>query len=150
MAKYKVLAARDEEISAGFIWLTACPEFETGHSVLKLKNKDTGASISVEIKKIDSNFIKNYNAKETTTNIVEGNNYLIIPEWYRKKLKINSTKLEVELEIKSHCFEFIGEYCASLSYPQVNVRQSSLLGLIGLVLGIAGFILGIVPLLRNC
>lgn len=107
-----------------------------GRTIVKITNSSTGLKTYCEALQIDANFRNKYNQPGRYP-IEERTNAIVISKWYRDKLGIKNTQDSVDLIISSKN-SFYWDFLLTINHPQVIVRQSAWLGLIGIVLGLVG------------
>lgn len=133
--KLTVFASLAEDINNGWVWF---PESITPNRVVvKVRNLGNGRSVYCEALPIGTNFILRYNRSDNTIGIKSSDSCIVLNEWYREKLGIQSTQSEHDFEITSADNPY-GQFKASLSHPQIVVRLAMQLAFVGLVLGIIG------------
>ena len=115
--KLKVFASLSEDINNGWVWV---PENLFGkRTVVQIKNRNSRKVVFCEALQIGENYLKRYNTNDRTHRISDKNSFIVISEWYRKKLGIPETQTEIELGV----LEFL---CQSFMLPQRglnNVRR---------------------------
>lgn len=139
----KVFAATAEDIHQGWVWLHL-PGIEP-RSIIKITNIEKDKSVYCEALQIDKNYLNHYNVKCGNVKrfkIDDQNRTIVINNWYRKKLEIDDTQCNVELEIAESMIKWHGKIMACFHHPQIIIRQSAWLSVISLILGILGFITG--------
>ena len=145
MKKYRIYASVTEESKEGWVWIS--PSDNLTSEFVKIENPESGKSIICERRIIDKNYIKNYNSRESTINIKNDGNVLILNDSFRTKLGGIPTQSEVSLEIKD-ANGLIEKYIfASLHHPHPFVRIGIKLGVISVFLGVIGLTLGIIGIL---
>lgn len=131
--KLIVFASLSEDINNGWVWL---PEaFIPKRIVVKVQNLDNKKCVYCEALPIGNNFVKRYNNADGTYKIEDPNSCIVLNEWYREKLGIDSTQIEQKFKVTLADNPF-GHFRASFSHPQIVVRLAMELALIGLILGI--------------
>ncbi|MBD3843599.1 MAG: hypothetical protein IE909_17320 [Campylobacterales bacterium] len=134
--KYTFYASLHEDIDSGSIWISnysgKC------RAIVKIKHLDNKKSVYCEALKIENNFLNRYNGgnrKELKSDVQA----IVANQWYRTKLGIASTGNEESIEIK----EINNKLCiiyatirACLQHPQLIIRLSTTLGLLGVALGV--------------
>jgi hypothetical protein len=133
--KLRVFASLAEDINNGWVWL---PESVTPKRVVvQVRNLGNRRSVYCEALPIGTNFITRYNHAGNTIAIENSGSCIVLNEWYREKLGIQSTQIEHDFEITTADNPY-GHFRASLSHPQIVVRLAMELAIVGLVLGIIG------------
>jgi superoxide dismutase len=135
--KYRVYAARTEEIGAGWVWIGKPPA--SSRCIVKITNRQKHATVICEALQIDKNFLNGYN-RCGRIRIDQPDSAIVINAWYRHHLGEIPTKSEQELTI-TPCN--IGQIRACLQHPQVVVRLATWLGIISVVLAVVGVVLGV-------
>ncbi len=139
---YKIYAALSEEINLGEIWLND-PSIKK-RSVVKIINQSNNKKTFCEAKIIDDNYIKTYNADPKRYPLNKTEFAITMNQWYRDLLEIESTPLNVNLEIEEiKCW--FSKLRAYIQHPQENVRFSAWLGILGFLIGIISFVISILP-----
>jgi hypothetical protein len=131
--KLKVFASLSEDINNGWVWLPA--SIVPKRIVVKVQNLDNKKAVHCEALPIGNNFTTRYNDATNTNKISDSNSCIVLNEWYREKLGIDSTQTEHEFRVITADNPY-GHFRASLSHPQIVVRLAMELGFIGLILGI--------------
>jgi len=135
--KLLVYASLAEDINNGWAWL---PEKIVGQrNVIKLKNSDSGKSVFCEALQIGDNYLARYNDGGRTNKIKNKSSSIVLNEWYRKKLGIETTQKEYSFEVEVVDNPW-GHIRASLHHPQIVVRIAVELAILSVILGIAGII----------
>lgn len=137
----KVYAAREADAHQGWVWLYR-PDLPA-RGVVCIVNPANKTKVHCEALQIEGNFLESYN-QGLRFPIRNPGSSLVIGGWFRAKLGIE-TQEDVELQIH-HCRTWLGRFMACADHPQVVVRVSAWLGLVGLVLGVIGLVLGIISL----
>ncbi|MBM5203073.1 hypothetical protein HYN74_22695 [Vibrio parahaemolyticus] len=139
---YYVLASLAEDINSGWCWIKGSEV--SNRSLVQIKNNTNGKSVVCEVLSIDLNFEKKYgdsNASQTNKNLLNTSNVVLMNAWYREKLGIDKTQSSQDLQIS-----FVTKWCvgkrikACTMHPQVAVRLSTWLGLIGIFVGTVSLI----------
>ncbi|MEF1165243.1 hypothetical protein QTO13_28895, partial [Vibrio parahaemolyticus] len=134
---YYVLASLAEDINSGWCWIKGSEV--SNRSLVQIKNNTNGKSVVCEALSVDRNFEKKYgdsNASQTNKNLLNTSNVVLMNAWYREKLGIDKTQSSQDLQIS-----FVTKWCvgkrikACTMHPQVAVRLSTWLGLIGIFVG---------------
>jgi hypothetical protein len=141
---YKVYAALSEDINSGWVWV-AHPEVPS-RTVVRIVNQSNGKDIYCEALAIEPNFVSTYDSAGGTCPIKGAANAIVINAWYRMRLGDIRTQSSYDLTI-SPAENLWGRMQACIQHPQVVVRLSTWLGILGLCLGIVGVGLGILPFL---
>ena len=138
----KLFAALHDDKDQGWVWL-----HDTQlrvRCVVKITVPESGKSIYCEALQIDDNFLKTYNQSPRFC-ITDPASSLVINYWFRAKLGGLGTQSDVLLTIKP-CKGWWGKIKSCIDHPQIVVRISVWLSLIGLILGIVGLVLGVLSL----
>ncbi|WP_229620772.1 hypothetical protein [Vibrio parahaemolyticus] len=139
---YYVLASLAEDINSGWCWIKGSEV--SNRSLVQIKNNTNGKSVVCEALSVDRNFEKKYedsNASQTNKNLLNTSNVVLMNAWYREKLGIDKTQSGQDLQIS-----FVTKWCvgkrikACTMHPQVAVRLSTWLGLIGIFVGTVSLI----------
>ena len=134
---YYVLASLAEDVNSGWCWVKD-PNI-SNRSLVLIKNNINGKFIVCEALSIDSNFKKKYGNSISSLNNIKkpaSSNVILMNAWYREKLGINKTQSNYKLQI-----EFVTKWCigkrikACTMHPQVAIRLSTWLGVIGIFVG---------------
>ena len=156
MEKYLILPALNAESLETWVW---CRDAREHKGFVVIKNKTSGKKITVYQRRIDENFIRNYNKRvteiinekkedSTTTSSQtpleipkdESQNCLIINEFYREQLDMNTGLYkETELYIKKANW-WNKLWMLFKPHPHPTVRIASYVALVALILGIIPFI----------
>jgi hypothetical protein len=138
--KLTLFASLAEDINNGWVWVPE--DIVSERTVVRIKNKDTKKVVYCEALQIGSNYLKRYNTNDRTHKITEKGRSVVISEWYRKKLGISGTQVDVdfEIEVKDNPW---GHLRAALHNPQIVIRLAMELALLSVVLGAIGIYLGI-------
>jgi len=137
--KLKVFASLSEDINNGWVWV---PESLVDERVVvRIKNKESGKVVFCEALQIGNNFLSRYNTNNRTHPVTDIDGSIVINEWYRKKLGITVTQTEVKFEVTKKDNPW-GHLNATLQHPQIVVRLSMELAILGFVLGLLGTYLG--------
>lgn len=147
MARFKIYAAKTEDVSQGWVRLGG---LKLPHrSVVKLKASDTGKSVYCEVLSIDDNFIDDYNRPGGgRIAIKDAQQYVLVAaEWYRTHLGLKTgDEAEIEVTIDNG---FCGRVHACLHHPQVVVRVATYLGILGVALGALAVVLALIPFFQK-
>ena len=143
--KLKVFASLSEDINNGWIWVPESLVDE--RTVVRIKNKKSGKVIFCEALQIGENYLKRYNTNDRTYRIIDKGGSIVMSEWYRKKLGITETQIDIDFDVvkKDNPWSHLR---ASLHHPQIVVRLATWLSGIGLLLGVIGLFLGIASIRR--
>jgi hypothetical protein len=133
---YTIFAALSDETNERWVWFR-CPPFPT-RTIVKVHYPKTGRTIFCESRKIDPNFLEQYNGKEHTLKIQNECEALVISKWYRNALGGFETKGKVDLEITQSKCRTWGSLRASCNHPDISVRVGTRLGVLGTWLGFVG------------
>ena len=106
--KFKILASMYSESMEGWIWTNYNKPCTNGY--ILIKNPLNGKKVKCFKRMVDPNFLKRYNEDGKRCKINEGEDVIVMNEYYRNKLEI-TTKSEHELILKKICF---------LQYPFLN------------------------------
>lgn len=140
---YQIKPALFEEALENWIW-TNDESFPNGF--VKIKNTTNNKIIVVFKRKIEENFIKNYNSKEHTIKISNDitNPIIVINEFYRNRLKINKNEEHI-LEIsKANFFNKIIN--SNINHPNPSISLAYSITMISLLLGLISIILCVISL----
>lgn len=137
--KYKVLAALQDELNQGWVWITNSGL--DSRSIVKITNLKNKKYVYCECLEIEDNYIFIYNNPPRET-INKRESVITISAWYREKLGGIKTKTNHELEIRS-ANNWHGKLRANLQHPQVVVRMAALLAIISIGLGVLGVCLSL-------
>jgi len=137
--RYKVYAAAVEDINSGWVWVSE--RAVSSRSVVKILNVDTKKSVYCEALAIDENFRKWYHS-DGRFEITPTEDAVVLNQWYRNKLGEIATQstYDLSISVRDDC---VGHLWACLQHPQIVVRLSTRLGLLGLLLGAIGVWLGL-------
>jgi len=131
--KLRVFASLAEDVNNGWVWL---PEsIVPKRVVVKIRNLDNNKSVYCEVLPIGKNFAARYNRAGDTIEIENSVACIVMNEWYRDKLGIQSSQTEHDFKVTTADNPY-GHFKASLSHPQIVVRLAMELAIVGLVLGI--------------
>ena len=142
---FRIYAATRDDINSGWVWLTL-PDLPQ-RAIVRIENCATGKAVYCEALRIDENFLHIYNRSRRVP-IYGGTNVLVANEWYRSRLGDIATQSEVELEVSNRSDDLGSYLCAAWNHPQVIVRTSIVLSVIGMVVGFVGVVLALVALYR--
>ncbi|HIF9184590.1 TPA: hypothetical protein ACX6PV_001551 [Photobacterium damselae] len=139
---YYILASLAEDINSGWCWIKGSDVLN--RSLVQIKNNTNGKSVVCEALSVDRNFEKKYRGSISflaNKNMLDSSNVVLMNAWYREKLGINKTQSKLDLQIS-----FVTKWCvgkrikACTMHPQVAVRLSTWLGLIGIFVGMVSLI----------
>lgn len=139
---YYVLASLVEDINSGWCWIKGSDV--SNRSLVQIKNNTNGKTVVCEALSVDRNFEKRYGdsiSSKTNKSILDKSNVVLMNAWYREKLGIDNTQSKHDLQIS-----FVTRWCvgkrikACTMHPQVAVRLSTWLGLIGIFVGAVSLI----------
>jgi hypothetical protein len=146
---YTVFAALAEQTNEGGIWFRS-PDLPT-RTLVKIYNPATGRSTFCYSRRLDSNFVREYNDRPHTVKIKNPDRAMVISEWYRQALGIRSTsffsKQDVPLTITPQRLETWGALRAACHHPDIVARIGTRLGILGTWLGLVGIAAPILDLL---
>lgn len=137
--KYRVYPALENDVDSSRIWIGG--SLLDVRSVVCIVNIKTQRKVYCEGLKLDKNYLNKYLAADTNK-IVDSTIAVCMSLWYRKKLGIEGSNVDAELEIEVSN-SWIGRIWSCLVHPQVVVRVAVLLGLLGLLLGGLSAALGV-------
>jgi hypothetical protein len=126
--QYEVFAALHEESASPWVWLST-PSFPS-RTLVRIRHERK--SVWCDYRLIDKNFVTVYNERENTRKIQEPASAIVISDWYRSRLGVEtgkSVRLEVvacdnwwcELNLYRHHPDRIGRLAASLGILSVLV-----------------------------
>ncbi|HIF5590173.1 TPA: hypothetical protein ACX3CV_004615, partial [Vibrio parahaemolyticus] len=139
---YYVLASLAEDINSGWCWIKGSEI--SNRSLVQIKNNTNGKSVVCEALSVDRNFEKKYGdsiSSQTNKDLLGKSNVVLMNAWYREKLGIDKTQSSQDLQIS-----FVTKWCvgkrikACTMHPQVAVRLSTWLGLVGIFVGTVSLI----------
>jgi hypothetical protein len=130
-----------DDIQAGVVWLQL-PTLKS-REIVKITSSKNNRQIYCEALQIEENFLRTYN-QSPRIHITNPKKSLVISGWHRMLLGDLKTKQDADLKI-TPCNSCWGKLRACMQHPQLVVRISTNLGLIGLGLGILGLVLGVLP-----
>ncbi|WP_335922605.1 hypothetical protein [Shewanella algae] len=139
---YYVLASLAEDINSGWCWIKGSEI--SNRSLVQIKNNTNGKSVVCEALSVDRNFEKKYwdsISSQTNKDLLGKSNVVLMNAWYREKLGIDKTQSSQDLQIS-----FVTKWCvgkrikACTMHPQVAVRLSTWLGLVGIFVGTVSLI----------
>lgn len=136
--KLRVFASLSEDINNGWIWL---PEgIINERIVIRLKNVNSGKTVYCEAIAMGVNYLARYNENKNTVKIYDYQKAIVMNEWYRKKLSIPSTQIDIEFDVtkKDNLWGYLR---ASLHHPQIVVRLAMGLAIFSFILSILGIFL---------
>ena len=145
MTKYVIRPTLAEEALEPWVWATS--EINTSNGFIKIENPLNGNKIVVFKRTIDENFIETYKNKPRTIPINSTGNYLIINEYYRKKLQVGSGN-EIDLLVKNaNWWDKI--YFMHISHPHPTVQYANRMTILAFLMGIVGLVLAILPFVKS-
>jgi len=144
---YRIYPSLFEEMNEGYVWVNE-PEWDS-RKVARITNVSNGKTIYCETRTIDDGFKNNYREKNSGINdtrplemvLEEGDNQIVISQWYRDDLKIDTGK-DVKLRIEKSCWPY-GNYFAAIQHPNVVSRLASRIGIWGFILAILSISVGL-------
>ena len=140
--KLKVFASTRDDIHAGVVWMDS--KTTIVRPIVKITNIANGKKIYCELMKIEGAFKKFYNQKGSgRLTITDTSKAIVLNNWYRNKLGIRETQIQVDLEIDQPVFSLLSKFFACVQHPQIVVRMSMWFSTIGLGLGILSVIISL-------
>ncbi len=141
---YILHAALHEDIAEGFVWLKGDVQ---ARAIIEITNIANNARVVCEALQFEPNFLNRYNKAPRVT-ISEGNieSSIVINHWYRARLGWPGEPLRTRAECSLSIRPLGGPFAkvrACLDHPQVMVRVSTWLGILGFFLGLIGTVLGL-------
>ena len=129
-----------EDIAQGIVWLPR--DGRPARCIVKITNPRSGKSIFVERLEFDENFRKRYNQRRLPRSIEHVDSAaIVINQWYRSTLCIETNhKYPLGIHTPNRWW---GNLRAILQHPQVAVRISCWLGILGVVLGLLSLALSL-------
>jgi len=148
---YIVRAALSEETNNGWIWLQ-----ESGQAVrfgyrevVVIQRPGCCRYVYTQVRNIDGNFRRQYNAEKHRIRIDPGGNVIVMAEWYRKALGIDDTSPTdhdlVPLVIRAASRWRFPELRAACHHPDLAIRLGTRLGVMSVWLAVFGLWLGVYP-----
>ncbi len=145
---YTIFAAMRDETNEAWIWFSN-PRLGT-RTVVKVHNPKTGRVVFCESRKIDLNFLAQYNERPHTQEIRNPDEALVISEWYRDALGGFSTTCnsghQVSLGVTRARIPGWRSLRASCHHPDIAVRLGVRLGALGIGLGLVGLMAALLEL----
>ncbi len=155
MKDYIIRAALHEETNQGWVWMDGI----ASRTVVKITNPERKRSIFCQVREFDKNFLREYNAQKCTFNIKEkfcgGQPTIVMGGWYRDALGIRKTTEEDDITDRQKlCVKRFGlwgwrDLRATAHHPDIVVRLSLRLALLGVWLGAVGLMLSLRQLCLN-
>lgn len=141
---FTIKAALFNESLEAWVW-TNDNSFENNNFII-IRNSVKNKSIKTFKRTIDANFVKYYNSQLNTSsiNIINGKTYLILNEFYRKQLDVN-TNDEVNLEIK-HQSKYTIWNRFNWVHPNPTIQYANKANLLSLILGLIALLMTIYSL----
>jgi hypothetical protein len=139
---YKIYSSINTESLESWIW--------TNHDVtdfnnfIQIKNVSNGKTITCFKRTIDDNFLRLYNDDKNRIQITPDDDVIIMNEYYRRKLEIETQKyydLEI-IKIKPYLRPF-----ANWNHPNLQVQFVNRLTFVSILLGIISFLLGLISII---
>jgi hypothetical protein len=150
MVGYIIRAAISDETNEGWVWMSGHPS----RTVVKITDPKTRRAVFCEVREFDDNFLKKYNHSPRTSIDTPGQT-IVMSEWYRGALGFlertgpdNKTNRR-ELNVQRTSIQAWGALRAASHHPNLIVRLSTRLGVLGVWLGIAGVVLALTALVDN-
>jgi hypothetical protein len=156
--RFQIRPARPEDADSGSVWLTLDPTLPH-RTVIKMTRSSNGkaASIYCEGLAIGAYFVERYNSmqgqqfpelflkldfdgRQRALPDSDGKGLMFMSEYYREKLGVEDFDV-YDLEI-ARVRGFRGAVLATLSHPQLVIRYSVSLAILGAALGGIGVLLG--------
>jgi hypothetical protein len=132
MSKYIIKKAMFEEALAPWVWTN--DECIPYRKYIIVKNKKNNKSIKVFQRTLEENYVNRYN--NSSSNIINLNNdkYIVISEYYRKKLGIDNNDNTADIEVKKAKCQF------SSYHPDPTVQFAKTCSITALILGFISLI----------
>ena len=149
--EFIVRAALAGETNNGWVWICGLStEGLQSRTVLKIRRAHPRRTIYTELRRIDRNFLRQYNDDEKglRIDIDRRQDTLVMGEWYRVVLAIDRTTRKdnqggrVALSVKRARVWGWRAVRAACHHPDLVVRLGTRLGLLGAWLGVLGVWLG--------
>jgi len=140
----KVYAALHEDIAQGFVWLKL--DGLPNRGIVKITNEENGRKVFCEALGIDSNFLHRYNEGDRRRKIENSDSAIVMNQWFRAKLGSSSAPLETqgEYRLRATPANFLwGRLRACLQHPQLAIRLSTWLSILGTLLGFLGLMIAL-------
>lgn len=148
MVDYIIRAALAEETNDGWVWICGPSQNLRSRTVVKIKRPGRCRSVYMEVRTIDCNFLRKYNADPHISLDCEQDT-IVMAEWYRRALAIDSTTKQdnttdrVPLVVKEARLCGWRSLRAACHHPDPVVRLGTRLGMLGAWLGMLGVWLGL-------
>jgi hypothetical protein len=148
--KYRVHAATRDAIDRGYVWVQ--PPVGVNYpqrAVCKIKNFETGRSAYCELLQADRNYLRYRHGFRSASRIQPQQPAISLNQWYREKLGIPRTGVDVDLGIfvtECRCKGALWRVRACLEHPEIVVRLATVLSIVGVILGCIGIGLGVISL----
>lgn len=151
MVDYIIRAAVAEETNDGWIWICGPSQNLDSRTVVVIKRPGDCRVVYTEVRRIDRNFLLQYNsdANRIRINIDSNRDTIVMAEWYRRALAIRSTTKPdnntdtVSLSVKKAKIWGWRSLRAACHHPDPVVRVGTRLGVLGVWLGLLGVWLGL-------
>lgn len=148
MTNYIIRAALHDEENQGWVWMDGYPS----RSVVQIIDSKTHGTVFCQVREVDDNFIKWYNQPGRIP-ITSRQQTIVMSGWYRGALGFlettgddNKTNRR-ELDVQPAGMSAWAGLRAASHHPDLVVRLSTRLGVLGTWLGIVGLVAGLAPLL---
>lgn len=150
MVNYIVRAALAEETNDGWVWICG-PSVKDldSRTVVKIKRPKVCRGVYTEVRKIDCNFLRQYNDSSHTISVDCERDTIVMAEWYRRALAIRDTtnrdneKGRVPLIVKEARLLGWRSLRTACHHPDPVVRLGTRLGILGAWLGLLSVWLGL-------
>lgn len=139
--KFKIYASINTESLEPWIW-TNFSAIDSNGFIL-IRNPTNNKKIKCFKRTIEGNFLRNYNDEGRIRINTDDGNVIVINEYYRKQLNIE-TQHEYDLDIKK--IRFISRLFLNWYHPNLQVQFVNRLTLISILIGLLSLILGIVSI----
>jgi len=140
---FAVYAATVDEANEGWVWFDSALPSRT---IVKVTNDGARRSVYCVSRKIDENFLANYNTgSRTRITDVDVNEALVMSQWYRDALGgiVTTTRSDgkrVGLTIAQSKMPLWGSIRAACHHPDIVARVGTRLGVLGAWLGLIGLV----------
>jgi hypothetical protein len=140
---FAVYAAIADEANEGWIWFNSDLPTRT---IVKVTNDRTRRSVYCASRKIDEDFLNNYNDSEKRKKISrDGRDTLVMSAWYRDalggfKTTARSCGQRIRLTITPSRFPLWGTIRAACHHPEIVARIGTRLGVLGAWLGLTALV----------
>jgi hypothetical protein len=141
MKDYIVRASLHEETNSGWIWVDGIPS----RTIVRIKDRKTQRTVFCEAREFDTNFLEKYNRGPRIEIPVSNRKpTIVISKWYRDALGIEETTSEDNstgkrtLDIQPARIWWWRALRAASHHPDIFVRLSTRLGILGAWLGVVG------------